>query len=158
MPTETESPPRGRWFEDLQIGSTFVTKARTITEADVVNFCGVSGDFNGLHTDAELMKASPFGARIAHGTLVLSIVTGLRVQAGYFEGTLLAFAEIRRWRFRSPVFIGDTVRARNEVIEVTETSRPDRGIVVQRVDVLNARDEIVQGGEVVSMVRRRGAR
>lgn len=153
---------RGRYFGDLEVGDAMETKARTVTEADVVNFCGVSGDFNSLHTDADAMRDSAFGQRVAHGALVLAIATGLRAQAGAFEGTLIAFAGIRSWRFELPVFIGDTIRVRNEIVELRETSKPDRGIVIQRVHVVRGRsaqggDEIVQQGEVISMVRRRVA-
>src|SRR4051794_34489401 len=136
----------GLWFDDMAIGMSYDTAARTVTEADVVNFAGVSGDFHELHTDAELMRASPFGERIAHGALILSMVTGLRGQSRTFDGTLIAFAEIRSWRFLKPVLIGDTIRAHNEVVEVRPTSKPDRGLVVQRVTVLNQHGDPVQAG------------
>src|SRR3954447_12800197 len=122
----------GLWFDDAEIGMSYQTAARTVTEADLVNFAGVSGDFHELHTDAELMRASPFGERIAHGALILSIVTGLRGRLGIFDAPLIAFAEIRGWRFVKPVLIGDTIRARNETVERRPTSKPDRGILVQR--------------------------
>src|SRR6476620_5844157 len=138
----------GLWFDDVEIGMTFETPRRTVTEADVVNFAGVSGDFHTLHTDAQTMRESQFGERIAHGALVLSIVTGLRGRLGIFDDTLVAFAEIRRWRFVRPVLIGDTIRAANEVVELTPTSKPDRGVMVQHVQVLNQHDVVVQEGEV----------
>jgi acyl dehydratase len=146
----------GLWFDDAALGMSFDTAARTVTEADVVNFAGVSGDFHELHTDAELMRSSPFGERIAHGALILSMVTGLRGRLGIFDDTLIAFAEIRRWRFVRPVLIGDTIRARNEIVELRATSKPDRGVMVQRVEVVNQRDEIVQEGEMVNIVKRDG--
>ncbi len=149
--------PTGLWFDDAALDMRFETPARTITEADVVNFCGVSGDFNALHTDAVAAQETPFGERIVHGALVLSIATGLRSRLGIFEDTLIAFAGIREWRFVKPVLIGDTVRTVNTIVELRETSRPDRGIMVQRVDVRNQRDEVVQTGEMVSLMRRRGA-
>ncbi|MFF0492579.1 MaoC/PaaZ C-terminal domain-containing protein [Nocardia sp. NPDC004068] len=142
------------FFDDLATGMRFDTPRRTVTEADVVNFCGVSGDFHALHTDAEAMRDSPFGQRIAHGALVLSMVTGLRGRLPMFTDSLLAFAEIRRWRFLAPVFIGDTIRVSNEVIELRPTSKPDRGVMVQRVDVFNQRDELVQEGEMVALLKR----
>ncbi|AII08165.1 MULTISPECIES: MaoC/PaaZ C-terminal domain-containing protein [Rhodococcus] len=144
----------GLWFDDVEIGMTFETPRRTVTEADVVNFAGVSGDFHTLHTDAQTMRESQFGERIAHGALVLSIVTGLRGRLGIFDDTLVAFAEIRRWRFVRPVLIGDTIRAANEVVELTPTSKPDRGVMVQHVQVLNQHDVVVQEGEVVALVKR----
>lgn len=144
------------WFEDARVGRRFETAARTITEADLVNFSGLSGDFNELHTNAEVMRGSEFGERIAHGALVLSIVTGLRSQTRLFEDTIIAFAEIRSWRFRAPVLINDTVRAVNEITEMRESAKPDRGVVVQHVTVLNQRDETVQEGDMVTILRRRG--
>ena len=144
----------GLWFDDVEIGMTFETPRRTVTEADVVNFAGVSGDFHTLHTDAQTMRESQFGERIAHGALVLSIVTGLRGRLGIFDETLVAFAEIRRWRFVRPVLIGDTIRAANEVVELTPTSKPDRGVMVQHVQVLNQHDVVVQEGEMVALVKR----
>jgi acyl dehydratase len=147
----------GLFYEDVDVGMRFESPARTITEADLVNFAGVSGDFNPLHTDEEFARGTPFGRRVAHGMLALSAVTGLRQRMGIFEGTLLAFLEIRSWRFAGPVFPGDTIRAVNEVAERRETSRPDRGVIVQRITVLNQRDETVQEGEFVTMLRRRQA-
>ncbi|MFC9551977.1 MaoC/PaaZ C-terminal domain-containing protein [Rhodococcus sp. NPDC056960] len=144
----------GLWFDDVEIGMTFETPRRTVTEADVVNFAGVSGDFHTLHTDAQTMRESQFGERIAHGALVLSIVTGLRGRLGIFDDTLVAFAEIRRWRFVRPVLIGDTIRAANEIVELTPTSKPDRGVMVQHVQVLNQHDVVVQEGEMVALVKR----
>ena len=88
----TESTrPRGYYFEEIEIGYTVETAPRTITEADVVLFAGLSGDYTQLHTDEEYAKDSLFGKRVAHGVLVLSITTGLAVRLGFIEGTALAF-------------------------------------------------------------------
>jgi acyl dehydratase len=141
-------------FDDARVGMRFETPARTVTEADLVNFSGLSGDYNELHTDAEAMRESQFGERIAHGALILSMVTGLRSRLGIFDGTVIAFAEIRRWRFAAPVLIGDTIHAVNEIVELRETSKPDRGIMVQHVGVLNQRGDVVQEGEMVTMLKR----
>jgi acyl dehydratase len=145
------------YFEDVEVGFRFETPARTVTEADLVNFAGVSGDFNPLHTDERFAAGTIYGGRIAHGALVLSIATGLRQRTGLFDGTLMGLLEIRSWRFRAPVRIGDTIRVANEILELRETSKPDRGVMVQRVDVLNQADERVAGGEFVTLLRRRAA-
>ncbi len=145
------------YFEDFEVGQRFTTPGRTVTEADIVNFAGVSGDFNPIHMDAEHAKGTPFGERIAHGLLVLAMLTGLRQRMGVMDGTLIAWVEIRNYRFLKPVFIGDTIRGETEVVEKRETSRPDRGILVQRVRVLNQRGEVVQEGEFVTLVRRKTA-
>jgi acyl dehydratase len=143
------------YFEDFQVGQRFTTPARTVTEADIVHFAGISGDYNPIHTDAEFARSTPFGVRIAHGLLVLSMLTGLRQRSGHFEGTIIAWLEIRNYRFLKPVFIGDTVHGETEILEKRETSRPDRGILVQKVRVLNQKGEVVQEGEFVTMVKRR---
>jgi len=143
------------YFEDVEVGFQFDTPRRTITEADLVGFAGVSGDFNPLHTDAVFAAGTIYGSRIAHGALVLSVATGLRQRTGLFDGTLLGFLEIRNWRFLAPVRIGDTIRVRNEVIALEETSKSDRGIMVQRVEVVKQDDAVVQSGEFVLMLRRR---
>lgn len=109
--------PRGMYFEEFEIGLEIRTAARTITETDIVSFAGLSGDFNFIHTDAEAVKATPFGRRVAHGMLVASIATGQAVQQGFIDGTTLAFRELT-WKFTKPVFIGDTVRTE---IKVTDT-------------------------------------
>ena len=142
-------------FEDVEVGFRFETASRTVTEADLVAFAGVSGDFNPLHSDAVFAARSIYGERIAQGALVLSLATGLRQRVGLFDGTLMGLLEIRSWRFAAPVRIGDTIRVVNEVTELRETSKPDRGIMVQRVDVLNQDDLVVQRGELVSLLRRR---
>jgi acyl dehydratase len=143
------------YFEDVQVGFRFETPRRTVTEADLVAFAGVSGDFNPLHTDRVFAAESIYGERIAHGALVLSLATGLRQRVGLFDGTLMGLLEIRIWRFSAPVRIGDTIRVVNEVTELRETAKPDRGIMVQRIEVLNQDDTLVQGGEFVVMLRRR---
>jgi acyl dehydratase len=145
------------YFEDVEVGMRFESPARTITEADIVNFAGVSGDFNPLHTDDAFAATTPYGRRIAHGMLALSVVTGLRQRMGVFDGTILGFLEIRSWRFRAPVFPGDTIRAVTSVAELRETSKPDRGVMIQGIEVLNQEDELVQDGEFVTLLRRRAA-
>lgn len=142
-------------FEDVEVGFRFETPARTVTEADLVAFAGVSGDFNPLHTDAVFAAQSIYRERIAHGALVLSLATGLRQRVGLFDGTLMGLLEIRSWRFAVPVRIGDTIRVVTEVIELRLTSKPDRGLMVQRVEVLNQEDVTVQTGELVMLLKRR---
>ena len=138
--------PRGMYFEEFQAGQRIVTAGRTITEADVVQFAGLSGDFNQIHTDAVYSQNSPFGQRVAHGLLVLSIASGLAVQTGVMEGTVLAFREINEWKFSRPVFIGDTIHAELEVKETRELRRIGGGAVVIEVEVKNQHNEVVNKG------------
>jgi acyl dehydratase len=143
------------YFEDIEVGFRFETPRRTVTEADLVAFAGVSGDFNPLHTDAVFAAGSIYGERIAHGALVLSLATGLRQRVGLFDRTLMGLLEIRSWRFRAPVLIGDTLRVANEITELRPTSKPDRGIMVHRVEVIKQDDTVAAEGELVMLLRRR---
>jgi acyl dehydratase len=148
-----EYQPRGKYFDDLEVGQLLVSARRTITEADVVNFAGVSGDFNPLHTDEVFGQSTPFGTRIAHGLLVVAVGSGLVNQAGWFEGTTVALLEMTS-RFLRPVHFGDTVRATYSVVAKKESSRPDRGVVTLEATILNQRDEPVVEGQHIVMLRR----
>jgi acyl dehydratase len=143
-----------QYFEDIRVGDEYLSPGRTVTEADIVAFAGLSGDYNVLHTDAEFMKSSIFGERIAHGLLGLAIQSGLGTRAMPRPFATLAFLGIR-WRFKGPIKIGDTVKVQIKVTDKRETSKPDRGIVVLLRSVLNQRGEIVQEGETDIMVERR---
>jgi len=139
-----------RGFDGVEIGDEHTTQSRTITEADVTNFAGVSGDFNHLHTDAERMADSPVGQRVAHGTLVLAVTTGLLWQSRSPDERehLVAFYGMDRLRFVEPVFIGDTLHVETEIVEKTEKDHPlASGIVRQDVTTKNQHD-----GTVLSVV------
>jgi acyl dehydratase len=136
---------RGRYFEEFAVGDIIVTAGRTVTEADIVRFAGLSGDYNQIHTDAAYAAAGMFGQRVAHGLLVLSIATGLAVQTGMVEGTVLAFRELD-WKFSRPVAIGDTIRAEIEITETKPVPRLGGGSVAMKVSVRNQQDEVVQRG------------
>jgi len=146
------SRPRGYYFEEFEIGYTVDTAPRTITESDVVQFAGLSGDYNQLHTDAEFAKETPFGQRIAHGLLVLSITSGLAARLGFIEGTVMAFRGVE-WKFSKPVFFGDTIRARFEVEEKKAMRRLGGGLVIFKVTVLNQNDEPVQRGAWTALIK-----
>ena len=145
-----------QYFEEIQPGDEYLSPGRTVTEADIVAFAGLSGDYNVLHTDAELMKTSIFGERIAHGLLGLSISSGLGARAVPRPFATMAFLGLR-WRFKGPIRIGDTVKVRLRVTDKRETSKPDRGIVTVQRTLLNQRGEVVQEGETELMVERRPA-
>jgi acyl dehydratase len=143
-----------QYYEDIQVGDEYLSPGRTVTEADIVAFAGLSGDFNVLHTDAEYMRTSIFGERIAHGLLGLAIQSGLGSRAMARPYATIAFLGLR-WRFKAPIKIGDTIKVRLKVTDRRETSKPDRGIVVIERSVLNQRGELVQEGETEIMVERR---
>lgn len=144
--SEHNASRRGLYFEEFQPGLQVFTAGRTVTETDVVNFAGLSGDYNQIHVDAEYSQATPFGQRVAHGLLVLSIVSGLAVQTGFMEGTVLAFREIKEWTFSRPVFMEDTIHAVLEVQETKAVRRLGGGLVVVGLTVFNQRDEAVMKG------------
>jgi len=128
------------------VGMQIISPGRTITEADIVNFAGLSGDYNLIHTDEEYSKESPFGRRVAHGLLGLSIASGLAVRTGVLEGTVLAFREINEWKFTKPIFIGDTIHVKMTGMEAKELRRLNGGSVTIDLDVLNQHDETVMRG------------
>lgn len=130
----------------MKPGTEWQSAGRTITEADIVNFAGVSGDFNALHTDEEWVKANtPFAGRIAHGLLTLAVTSGLRTP-GLDDLEILAYLEVSR-RMVGPVYPGDTIRATHRVAEVRPSrSRPGTGVVTVEVEVRNQGDEVVQRG------------
>tara|TARA_B100000405_G_scaffold154024_1_gene107562 strand:- start:1280 stop:1732 length:453 start_codon:yes stop_codon:yes gene_type:complete len=147
----------GMFWEEWEIGAEFQTASRTITEADVVNFAGISGDYNPLHIDEEFCKQTQFGTRIAHGPLVYSIAAGLLFQLHLYDDTLIAFLGFDSLKFTLPVKIGDTVRVRVEVLEKRETSKPDRGVMKRLLQVLNQRDEVVQEGVQAFLLKKKSA-
>ena len=138
--------PRGMYFEEFEVGIEVVSPGRTITEADVVAFAGLSGDYNQLHTDEEFAKGLMFGQRIAHGMLVLSIATGLAARLGFIEGTALAFRELT-WKFSQPVFFGDTIYMKVTCKETKPMPRLGGGVVKFDVRVANQDGKTVQRGE-----------
>ncbi len=146
------SRPLGRYFEEFALGDEFTSPARTITEADVTLFAGLSGDYNPLHTDAEFAKETPYGQRIAHGLLGLSIASGLAARAGFIEGTALAFMGLS-WKFKEPVLFGDTIHITSRVIKVRSLPSMGGGMVVFAVAVINQRNVIAQEGEWTLLVK-----
>ncbi len=144
--------PRGRYFEEFEIGEGIETAARTITETDVVLFAGLSGDYNPLHTDAEFAKGTLFGERIAHGLLGLSIASGLASRLGFVEGTTEAFTALE-WKFRATIKIGDTIHVRAKVRQKKEMPRLGGGFITFDVRLLNQRDETVQKGTWTVLIK-----
>ncbi|HIC93651.1 MAG TPA: dehydratase [Anaerolineae bacterium] len=146
--------PRGLYFEEFEVGDEMTSPGRTVTEADVVMFAGLSGDYNQLHTDAEYAKGTAFGERIAHGLLGLAIASGLGSRLGFVEGTALAFLGLD-WKFKKPIKIGDTVHLRARVARKKEMRRLGGGIVVFDMALLNQRGEVTQKGQWTVLVKGR---
>jgi len=137
------------FYEDFELGEEIESMARTITEADIVNFTGISGDFNPLHIDDEYAKGAGYEGRIAQGLAVASIASGLK-------GDLDNMAVIGYLRltmdFKAPTFIGDRIVMKSKVAEKRPTSKPGRGIIRFEYHVVNQRSEVVQEGEQVYLV------
>jgi len=147
-------PPaqRGMYFEEFQVGQRIVTAGRTVTETDIVTFAGLSGDFNQIHIDEEYSKSTPFGARVAHGLLGLSMASGLVVQTGFMEGTIMAFREVNEWKFIKPIYIGDTIRVETEVKETKAIPRIGGGSIVISLDVKNQKGETSMKGTWTALI------
>jgi acyl dehydratase len=142
----------GKCIEEFVEGEVSLSQGRTITETDVVTYSWVSGDINPMHTDAEYSAKSPLGQRIAHGTLGMSVCTGLSAQLGHLLGTAVAALGVDEWRFLAPIFLGDTVHLRTTVMSARPTSKPDRGVLKRKMELINQRGEIVQTGVMTTMV------
>ncbi|MEA3344796.1 MAG: MaoC/PaaZ C-terminal domain-containing protein [Chloroflexota bacterium] len=150
--SDQEAEPRGRYFEEFAEGYTITTPARTITEADVVNFAAFSGDWNPLHTNAEYASETPFKARIAHGLLGLAVASGLGARLGFLDGTAEAFLKLE-WKFRKPIYLGDTIHLRGEVTRTRAVRSMGGGIVVFDMKLLNQEGGAVQEGKWTVAIR-----
>ena len=146
---------RGMYWEEWEIGAEFESPARTVTEADIVQFAGLSGDYNPLHVNEEYCKTTMFGGRIAHGPLVYAIAAGLLFQLHLYDDTLIAFLGFEDLRFTKPVKPGDTIHARVKVLEKQETSKTDRGVMKRQLQVINQRGEVVQEGRQAFLLKRK---
>jgi acyl dehydratase len=145
--TYLDAAPRGWYYEDIAEGQTLVTRGRTITEADIVAFAGLTGDYNPMHTDAEYMKTSAFGQRIAHGMLSLSYAVGQAYQLGFMERTVLAFRGLEM-KFSLPVYIGDTLHV-EIVVKAKDKASPrlGGGLITFGVKIVNQEGKTVQSGD-----------
>ena len=145
----------GLYWEDWEIGKEYVSASRTITEADIVHFAGISGDYNPLHIDEEYCKKTIFGTRIAHGPLVYSIAAGLLFQLHLYDDTLIAFLGFDSLKFTKHVIAGDTITAKISVLEKRETSKPDRGVMKRSLKVYNQNNEMVQDAVQAFLLKRK---
>jgi acyl dehydratase len=145
----------GLYWEDWEIGKEYVSASRTITEADIVHFAGISGDYNPLHIDEEYCKKTIFGTRIAHGPLVYSIAAGLLFQLHLYDDTLIAFLGFDSLKFTKHVIAGDTITVKISVLEKRETSKPDRGVMKRSLKVYNQNNEMVQDAVQAFLLKRK---
>jgi len=141
------------YFDDLEVGQQWESAGRTVTQADIVNFAGLSGDFNPIHMDHEFAKTTPFHQPIAHGLLVFAIASGLSVTNPLVR--TIAFLSIRDWQFKGPIFIGDTIRVLSKVLEKEAGARGRRGTVTWQRQLINQEGKVVQEGIALTLVESR---
>ncbi len=141
------------FYEDLNVGDEDQSTGRTVTEADVVSFAGLSGDFNNMHIDEEFAKKTVFGTRVAHGLCVLSIASGLWFTMPRLA--TIAFMGLEDWRFSDAVKFGDTIRITRKLVEKREHKRPNMGFLIFEVNVHNQENRAVQKGKWVILVQRK---
>jgi acyl dehydratase len=142
------------YFGDLKAGDHWVSPGRTITQADIVNFAGVSGDFNPIHMDHHFALTTAYRKPVAHGLLILSMASGLGLNHPPLR--TLAFMAIKEWNFLEPVFIGDTIRVRCTVLEVEERARGRRGQITWKREIINQDEKVAQWGITLLLVEGRG--
>ncbi|MCS6834984.1 MAG: MaoC/PaaZ C-terminal domain-containing protein [Anaerolineae bacterium] len=148
--------PIGYYYEDFEVGARLVTRGRTITESDLVQFAALTGDYNPMHTDEQYAQKSFMGRRVAHGLLTLSYAVGQAYQLGILERTVLAFRELEM-KFSLPVAIGDTIRAELTVLEKQDARRLGGGTVKLEMRVTNQDGKAVQKGVLTLLVAARPA-
>lgn len=144
----------GYTYADLHVGMTFRSPGRTITDADLVAFAGLTGDYSELHTSDVYAKSSQFGRRVAHGMLGLAYAHGLMwARTGELRRTAIAFLGISDWRFVGPVFIGDTIFVNYAIAELRDSrSKPTQAIATFDVEVVNQDGAVVQRGKKTLLV------
>src|SRR5262249_51813333 len=142
------------YFDDVEVGQQWESLGRTVTEADIVNFAGLSGDFNPIHVDHEFARTTPFRQPIAHGLVVLSIGSGLALANPPMR--TLAVLYLRDWQFKEPVFAGDTLRVISRVVDKETRARGRRGVITWQRQILNQDRKVVQEGITVTLVEGRG--
>ena len=146
----------GLHFEDFAVGTEYRTPGRTLTEADIVGFAGLTGDYNPLHTDEVFAAKSIFGGRIAHGPMMVGMAFGLLSRLDLIDGTVLALKAIE-WSFEAPLKAGDTVHVLAEVVEAEPSRRhDDRGTVALRIRIVRQDGVVAQTGRAVLIMARRG--
>lgn len=149
-----EKPRMGYRYEDLYEGLRFRSPGRTITDADLVSFAGLTGDYSELHTSDVYAQASQFGRKVAHGMMGLAYAHGLMwPRTGELRETAVAFLGINDWKFVGPIFVGDTIFVEYELAELRDSkSRPEQAIAIFDVRVVKQDGSIVQQGRKALLV------
>jgi 3-hydroxybutyryl-CoA dehydratase len=143
------------YFDDVEVGQEWKSLGRTVTESDIVNFAGISGDFNPIHMDHEFAKTTMFHRPIAHGLLIWAMSSGLGINSPPMR--TLAFMSIRDWQFKGPVFIGDTIHVHSKVLEKQVRARGRRGVITWERQIVNQDGKVVQEGITLTLVEGRSS-
>lgn len=143
------------FFDDVVVDQEWRSPRRTVTETDIVNFAGLSGDFNAIHMDHEFAKTSVYRKPIAHGLLVLTMSSGLSVASPPMR--TLALLTIRDCQFKEPVFVGDTIHVWTKVLEKEVRARGRRGAITWQRHIINQHDKTVLESTSVTLVEGRAA-
>ncbi len=139
--------PRGLYFEEFEVGAAMRSRGRTITEADLVNFAALTGDYNPMHTDAAYSQSAFMGQRVAHGMLTLSYAVGQAYQLGILERTVLGFRGLEM-KFSSPVYIGDTIHVELKVRAAKPARRLGGGLVTLDIRIVKQDGALAQKGSL----------
>jgi acyl dehydratase len=139
-------------FASLEIGQKWVGPGRTLTEGDLTMACMISGDWHGIHADAEFSKNTPLGGRIFHGPFIIAIAMGMMANLVEFTDPVLGMLDIRDWAFRKPLFVGDTMHIELTILDKHTTSGNRRGIIDRHIAIINQNGVTVQDGKSKFMV------
>jgi acyl dehydratase len=143
-------------FDDIQVGASWRSTGRTLTEADLHHACMSSGDWHPIHADAEFARTTPLGQRIFQGSYGLHIAFGMATKFPELGDGVIAALGFSTWRYLAPLFIGDTVSVEVEVVGKRPTADGQRGVLERRIRLLNQSGQVVQEGVAQTMVRRHG--
>jgi acyl dehydratase len=146
----------GLYFEEFTLDRPVTTRGRTVSEADIVTFAGISGDWNPLHIDEEFSNNAGYDGRIAHGPMSMSMAIGLMAQQNLIDGTALALLGLQ-WDFKGPVRIGDTIHAVVTPVQKRPTQMPGRGVVSLRFEVKNQHGAVIQVGTAILLMKMKTA-
>src|ERR1700737_629213 len=152
MSMDIATPTVNLRYEDIALGAQFESAAHTVTEADIAVFADVTRDHHPLHIDAAYAKSRGFPAVIAHGLYGLSLMEGLKSELKLYEETSVASLGWTEVQFKAPILAGDTLRVRFRFVEKRPTRNPGRGIVIEALDLINQRDEVVTAARHTSLI------
>jgi acyl dehydratase len=143
------------FYEDVEVGAEIVTAAHTVSMQDILAFADVTRDHHPLHTDSDYCRKTAFGKPIAHGLYGLSLIEGLKSELKIYENTSVASLGWDKIRFKAPIFPGDSVRVKMRFVNKRESRKPDRGVVIEYISLVNQHDEVVTEAEHATLLIRR---